>query len=144
MIVLPLLILFLLCLIFIITSYAKENTYLSTMSVFEELSIAGGALVLSFIILAVAKTYLRDMIHQWHRIWLLYQKVVIRNKNCEHIVILCGTKLVIIGHLPILNGPIYKLRPKVKTQHHLLYTKKLNNLGFFLSPKFFHCFTFFF
>jgi hypothetical protein len=80
-IVLAFLILFLLSWIYIITGSAKESTYNPSPTLVKELSIVGVVIVLLFIILAVGKIYLKDMMHEPNRTMPYYLKQDIRNRN---------------------------------------------------------------
>jgi Na+-transporting NADH:ubiquinone oxidoreductase subunit NqrB len=81
MIALAFLILFLLSWTFIITGSARASISTPEMTVVKELLIAGVALGLLFITLAVGKMFLQDMMRPKPPTVQYYLKQDIRNKN---------------------------------------------------------------
>jgi hypothetical protein len=80
-IVLAFLILFLLSWTFIIIGSARASTYTPETIVVKELLAVGGVIVLLFIILAVGKMYLKDMMQAQPPTTQYYLKQDIKNKN---------------------------------------------------------------
>ena len=80
-ILLAFLILFLVSWTFIITGSARANISTPEMTVVKELLIAGVAIALLFITLAVGKMYLQDMMKPQPRTMPYYLKQDIKNKN---------------------------------------------------------------